>query len=53
MAPEKLFVTEDILSKEQIETIKQFNLKIWVTEKLIPNLFPKKSYIVHYRNLKY
>ena len=53
MAPEKLIVTEDMLSAEQIEIIKQFGLKIGTTKKLIPNLYPKKNYIVHYRNLKY
>ena len=53
MAPEKLKVTEDMLSKEQIETIKQFDLKIGVNKKLIPNLYPKENYVVHYRTLKY
>ena len=53
MAPEKLIVTEDTLSAEQIEIIKQFRLKIGTTKKFIPNLYPKKNYIVHYRNLKY
>ena len=47
MAPEKLIVTEDMLLAEQIEIIKQFGLKIGITKKLIPNLFPKKNYIVH------
>ena len=42
-----------MLSAEQIEIIKQFGLKICITKKLIPNLLPKKNYIVHYRNLKY
>ena len=53
MEPEKLIVTEELLSAEQIEIIKQFGLKISITQKLIPNLFPKKNYIAHYRNLKY
>ena len=53
MAPEKLKVTEDMLSKEQIETIKQSDLKVGVTKKLIPNLYSKKNYIVDYRNLKH
>ena len=35
MVPEKLNVTEGMLSKEQIETIKQFGLKIGITKKLI------------------
>ena len=42
-----------MLPAEQIETIKQFGIKIGTTKKSIPNLFPKKNYIVHYRNLKY
>ena len=53
MAPEKFIATEEMLSAEQIETIKQFGIKIGTTKKSIPNLFPKKNYIVHYRNLKY
>ena len=53
MAPEKLHVIEDMLSKEQIEDIKKFNIKIGLTKNLIPNLYPKKNYITHYRNLKY
>ena len=53
MAPEKLIITEDMLSAEQIEIIKQFGLKIGTTKKLIPNLCLKENYIVHYRNLKF
>ena len=43
MAPEKLIVTEDMLSAEQIEIIKQFGLKIGIIKNLIPSLFPKKN----------
>ena len=50
--PEKLTVTKDMLSQQQIY-IKDFNIRIGTTKKLIPNLFPKKNHIVHYRNLKY
>ena len=53
VAPEKLHVTEDMLSKEQIEDIKKFNIKIGLTKNLIPNLYPKKNYVIHYRNLKH
>ena len=53
MAPEKLKVTKEMLSQEQIDDIKKFNIKIGTTRKLIPNLYAKKNYITHYRNLKY
>ena len=52
MAPEKLVVTKDMLSAEQLDDMKKFNIKIGLTKKLIPNLYPKKNYITHYRNLK-
>ena len=51
--PKKLTVTKDMLSQQQIGDTKDFNIKICTTKKLIPNLFPKKNHIAHYRNLKY
>ena len=53
MAPEKIKVTKEMLSPSQIEMIKQHKLKVGTTKKLVPNLFSKKNYIGHYRNLKY
>ena len=53
MAPEKLKVTREILSPDQMNDIKRFDIKIGTTKKLIPNLFPKNNYITHYRNLRY
>ena len=53
MSPEKLKITKYVLSPEQIDMIKQHNLKVSITKKLITNLYPKKNYIVNYRNLKY
>ena len=53
MAAEKLEITKEMLSSQQIVDIKKIDIKIGTTEKLIPNLFPKKHYITHYRNLKY
>ena len=53
MVPEKLTVKENMLSKQQIEMMKKFNIKIGTTKKLIPNLFPKEKYVVHLKNLKY
>ena len=53
MVPEKLIVTKDMLSAIQLDDMKKFNIKIGLTKKLIPNLYPKENYITHYRNLKY
>ena len=53
MVPEKLTVKENMLSKQQIEMMKKFNIKIGTTKKLIPNLFPKEKYVVHLKNIKY
>ena len=51
--PDKLKVTKETLSPEQIDDIKKFNIKIGTIKKLIPNLSQKKNYTTHYRNLKY
>ena len=53
MAPEKLKITKYVLSPEQIDMIKKHNLKVGITKKLTPNLYPKKNDIIYYRNLKY
>ena len=52
-APEKIRVTEEMLSPEQLDIMKTYDLKVGHTEKLVPNLLPKEKYVVHYRNLKY
>ena len=52
-APEKIYITEDSLSEDQINTAKKYNIKIGASKKLVPTLYPKKDYVVHYRNLKY
>ena len=53
VSSEKLRVKKEMLSAEQIDHIKKFDIKIGFTKNLISNLYPKKNYIVHYRNLKY
>ena len=52
-APEKIYITEDSLSEDQINTAKKYNIKRGASKKLVPKLYPKKNYVVHYRNLKY
>ena len=53
MAPEKIKVTQEMLSLIQLEIKNKYDIKIGSTNKLIPNLLPKKNYVVRYRNLKY
>ena len=42
-----------MLSPYQLEIKNKYNIKVGATNKLIPNLYPKKNYVVHYRNLKF
>ena len=53
MAPEKIKIKEEMLSPYCLEIKEENNIKVGVSNKLIPNLIPKNNYIVHYRNLKY
>ena len=57
LCPEHLRVTEDMLSERQQELMKKFNLKAPGgpndARKLIPNLLPKRRYVLHYRCLKF
>ena len=53
LAPEKITVTEEILSPIQLEIKNEYDTGVGSTNKLIPNLLQKKNYVVHYRNLQY
>ena len=53
MAPKKIKREEEMLSPYSQENAKKFDIKTGGINKLVPNLLPKKNYVVHYRNLKY
>ena len=53
MAPEKIKIKDEMLSLYQLEIKKENDIKVGGINKLIPNLLPKKNYVVHNRNLKY
>ena len=53
MTPEKIKVTEEMLSLLQLEIKNNYDIKVAGVNKLIPNLYSKKNYVVHSRNLKF
>ncbi|CAB4408477.1 unnamed protein product [Rhizophagus irregularis] len=53
LAPERMKVKKEWLSKKQQEIIARSGQRYTSTDKLIPNLFDKDEYVVHYRNLQY
>ena len=52
LAPEKLTVTNDMLSKYCKEIPDEYDIKVDDVKKLIPNLRNKTRYVLHYRNLQ-
>ena len=52
LAPEKLAVTNDMLSKYGKSIADKYDIKVGDVKKLIPNLGNKTKYVVHYRNLQ-
>ena len=53
LAPEKLAVTNDMLSKYCKSVADKYDIKVGDVKKLIPNLGNKTKYVVHYRNLQF
>ena len=52
LAPEKLAVTNDMLSKYCKRIADKYDLKVGDIKKLLPNLGNKTKCVVHYRNLQ-
>ena len=52
LAPEKLAVTNDMLSKYCKKIAEKYDIKVGDVKKLIPNLRNKTKYVLHYRNLQ-
>ena len=51
LAPEKLAVTNDMLSKYCKEIADEYDINVVDVKKLIPNLKNKTKYVLHYGNL--
>ena len=52
LAPEKLAVSSDMLSKYCKKIADKYEIKVGDVKKLIPNLGNKTNYVLHYRNLQ-
>ena len=52
LAPEKILVTDDLLSDYSKQLKAKFNMGNAKVPKLIPNLHDKTNYVLHFRNLK-
>ena len=52
LAPEKLTITNDILSKYCKEVADKYEINVGDVKKLIPDLGNKTKYVVHYINLQ-
>ena len=53
LCPEKVKVKYEMLSKYCKDIVDWYNIKVGGVKKLIPNLYDKSKYVVHYKNLKY
>ena len=52
LAPEKLAVSSDMLSKYCKKIADEYEIKVGDVKKLISNLGNKTNYVLHYRNLQ-
>ena len=52
LAPEKLIVSNDMLSSYCKKIADKYDIKVGDVKKLIPNLGNKTKYVLHYRNLQ-
>ena len=52
LAPEKLRVSSDMLSKYCSEIASRYGIKVGEDNKLIPNLGNKECHVVHYKNFQ-
>ena len=52
LAPDKIEIKREILSEYQLKIANLYNIPIGNVKKLVPNLFDKEKYVIHYENLQ-
>ena len=52
LAPEKLKVTQDMLSNYCSSIAKNYEIRVGAVNQLIPNVIDKSNYVIYYRNLQ-
>ena len=52
LAPDKIVIKREVLSEYQFKIADLYNIPIGNVNKLVPNLFDKEKYVIHYENLK-
>ena len=52
LAPKKLEISQDVLSKYCSDNADKYRIKIGGVNKIVPNLRNKNKYVVHYKNLE-
>ena len=52
LAPDKIEIKREMLSENQYKIADLYNIPIGNVKKLVPSLFDKEKYVVHYENVK-
>ena len=52
LAPDKLEAKKEMLPEYQLKIAVLYNISISNVKKLVPNLFDKEKYVIHYDNLQ-
>ena len=52
LAPDKIEIKREVLSEYQFKIADLYNIPIGNVNKLVPNIFDKEKYVIHYENLK-
>ena len=52
LAPHKIEIKREMLSEHWLKIVDLYNIPIGNVKKLVPNLFDKEKYMIHYQNLK-
>ena len=52
LAPDKIEIKKEMLSKDQLKIVDLYNIPIDTVKKLVPNFFDKEKYVLHYQNFQ-